>query len=128
MRFCDEGLPRFLSGELDLDGVYVGRRDRWIVEKEGRAGGMRGILRLKSVQRRKRGTERQYDDEARVPVNGRRGDRWGGLFGKVSIDVACPVEVNEVFTLTESAKLAATAYADDGEFCDGESRGQRVVK
>ena len=41
----------------------------------------------------------------------------------MSIDVTCPVEVNEVFTLTKSVKLAATAYTNDGEFCDGESRG-----
>lgn len=68
------------------------------------------------------GADGQYDDEALDPVVGRG---RGGLFEKVFVDVARPVEAHdaELFTLTESAQLAGittTAQADDGEFGDGE--------
>lgn len=123
------GLPGFLGGELDVDGVDVGRREWWIMAR-GREELVRGRdVGVEGVQGREGGDAGgQHDDEARGPVVGGRRD---GCVAKVFVNVAGPVEANEteLLALCESAELAgiaAAAQANDGEFGDGEVTGVMV--
>ena len=124
MWFGDIGLPGFLGGELDIDGVDVGGWGGWIVvrgeEEVGRCGGVREMERVQGMEGGDAGG--QYGDEALGPVVVRVRDGW---FAKVFVKVAGPVEANdtELFCLSERAELAwiaAAAQADDGQFGDRE--------
>lgn len=119
MWFRDVGLPGLLSGELDVDGVNVGRW-HWVLVK-----GDRRLRYLWGVQRSKGSQGRQHRDEALSPVVLWRVD---GNVGKVFVNVARPIEANdtEVFTLTERTELAgitAAAQANDGELGNREVTG-----
>jgi hypothetical protein len=122
VRIRDVGLPGFLGGELDVDGVDVGGREGRAVAR-GREEVGRGRGHGVGLEGGDAGG--QHDDEARGPAVGGCGD--GGV-AKVLVDVAGPVEADETELLAlckgaELAGVAAAAEAQDGELGDGEVAG-----